>query len=104
MNNETEFATPAHSLLMKADQMNSFRLESKNRAASMQASPQVARKKRFTKLDISSTGTPLTDDNASAWDETTRQVGDQEAPPRNTSRNLGSIGEDATRNDLSYVR
>jgi hypothetical protein len=103
MNNETEFAAPAHILLMKANLMNSSRLESKNRAASMQASPQAARKKRFMKLDISSTGTARTDGNTPARDETTRQVGDQEALPRDTSRNPGSIGEDAARNDLSYV-
>jgi hypothetical protein len=35
MNNETKFAAPAHSLLMKADLMNLSRLESKNRAANM---------------------------------------------------------------------
>jgi len=103
MNNETEFAAPVHSLLMKADLMNLSRLESKNRAATMQASLQVARKKRFTKLDISSTGTARTNDNAPARDETTRQVGDQEALPRDTSQNPRSIGEDAARNDLSYV-
>ncbi|CAK9869616.1 unnamed protein product [Sphagnum jensenii] len=74
MNNETEFAAPAHSLLMKADLMNSSRLESKNHATSMQASPQATRKKHFMKLDISSTGTARTDGNALARDKTTRQV------------------------------
>jgi len=103
MNNETEFAAPAHNLLMKANLMNSSRLESKNRAASMQASPQVARKKRFTKLDISSTATTRTDGNAPARDKTSRQEGDQEALPRDISRSLGSIGKDAARNDRSYV-
>jgi hypothetical protein len=103
MNNETEFAAPAHSLLMKADLMNSSCLESKNCAVSMQALPQATRKKHFTKLDISSTGTARMNGNALARDETTRQAGDQEALPRDTSRNPRSIGEDAARNDLSYV-
>jgi hypothetical protein len=103
MNNETKFAAPAHNLLMKADLMNSSRLESKNRAASMQASPQAARKKRFTKPDISSTATARTDGNAPARDETSRQEGDQEALPRNISRSSGSIGEDAARNERNYV-
>jgi len=112
MNNEMELSAPVHSLLMKADLMNSSRLESKNRAASMQASPQAAsmqaspqaaRKKRFTKLDISLTATAQTDGNAPARDETSRQEGDQEALPRDISRSSGSIGEDVACNDRSYV-
>jgi len=104
MNNETEFAAPAHNLLMKADLMNSSRLESKNRAVSVQASPQAARKKRFTKLAILSPSTARPDGNALTRDETSWKVGDQEAPlPRDTSQNPRSIGENAARNDLSYV-
>jgi len=103
MNNEMELSAPVHSLLMKADLMNSSRLESKNRAASMQASPQAARKKRFTKLDISLTATAQTDGNVPARDETSRQEGDQEALPRDISRSPGSIGEDVACNDRSYV-
>jgi hypothetical protein len=39
MNNDEEFAAPTHSLLMKAETESSTRQESKNRAASIQASP-----------------------------------------------------------------
>ncbi len=42
MNNEVEFAAPAHSLLMKAEVENSTRQENKNRSVSIQASLQAA--------------------------------------------------------------
>ncbi|CAK9222857.1 unnamed protein product [Sphagnum troendelagicum] len=61
MNNDTEFAAPAHSLLMKAELESSTHQESKNRATSIQASPQAAHKKRFTKLDISTVATTRSD-------------------------------------------
>jgi hypothetical protein len=52
MNNEVEFAAPAHNLLRKIDVGNMTRQAHKNRTASILASSQVARKKRFTKLDL----------------------------------------------------
>jgi hypothetical protein len=39
MNNDVEFAAPTHSLLTKTKAGNSTRQESKNRMASIQASP-----------------------------------------------------------------
>jgi hypothetical protein len=45
MNNEVEFSAPAHNLLMKTEAENLARQENKNRSASIQASPQAARKK-----------------------------------------------------------
>jgi hypothetical protein len=44
MNNEAEFATPTHNLLMKTEAENLAHQESKNRSASIQASPQAVRK------------------------------------------------------------
>ncbi len=55
MNNEIEFIVQAHNLLRKIDVENTARQAHKNYMASILASPQAARKKRFTKLDL----TPL---------------------------------------------
>jgi hypothetical protein len=52
MNNDMEFSTPAHNLLRKTDTGNSARQAHRNNSASLLASPQAARKKRFTKLDL----------------------------------------------------
>lgn len=45
MNNEVKFSAPAHNLLTKTEAENSARQENKNRLASIQASPQAAKKK-----------------------------------------------------------
>jgi hypothetical protein len=52
MNNDIEFATPAHNLLRKTDTGNTVRQAHRNSSVSLLASPQAARKKRFTKLDL----------------------------------------------------
>jgi hypothetical protein len=52
MGNEIEFSALAHSLLMKTEAVQSEHQENKNRSASIQASPQAARKKRYTKLNF----------------------------------------------------
>jgi hypothetical protein len=49
MNNEIEFATPAHNLLLKKGAGGEVH---ENKAASRQTSPQAPRKKRFTPLDL----------------------------------------------------
>ncbi|CAK9871124.1 unnamed protein product [Sphagnum jensenii] len=77
MNNDVEFVAPAHNLLMKAETENLTRQESKNRATSIQASPQAARKKCFTKLDILTLVTTRLDDTAPTCDEIIRQDDDQ---------------------------
>ncbi|CAK9872042.1 unnamed protein product [Sphagnum jensenii] len=102
MNNDVEFVAPAHSMLMKAETESSTRQESKNRAASIQGSPQAVRKKRFTKLDISTLVTTRLDDIAPTRDKIIRQDGDQEVPPCDTTRISGSIDHPATWNRLSY--
>jgi t-SNARE complex subunit (syntaxin) len=50
MSNEMEFSAQTHNLLMKTKATISEHQESKNRSASIQASPQAARKKRFDAL------------------------------------------------------
>ncbi|CAK9205152.1 unnamed protein product [Sphagnum troendelagicum] len=87
---------------MKAETESSTRQESKNRAASIQPSPQVARKKRFTKLNISTLVTARPDDIAPTRDEIIRQDSDQEVPPCDTTRISGSIDHPAAQNRFSY--
>ncbi|CAM6055883.1 unnamed protein product [Sphagnum tenellum] len=74
MNNDMEFSTSAHNLLRKTDTGNSTSQAHRNKSASLLASPQAARKKRFTKLDLALM----------------------------TARLLGSIGPPAARNKLTY--
>jgi hypothetical protein len=52
MNNEIEFVTPAHNLLLKKGVGGEDCQVHKNKAASCQTSPQAPRKKRFTPLDL----------------------------------------------------
>jgi hypothetical protein len=52
MNNEVEFAAPAHNLLRNSGVENTTRLAYKNSIASILASPQAARKKRLIKVDL----------------------------------------------------
>ncbi|CAK9868599.1 unnamed protein product [Sphagnum jensenii] len=61
MNNEVEFAAPAHNLLRKSDGETSTCHAHKNRSASMIDSPQAARKKRFTKLELTQLMAPQKD-------------------------------------------
>jgi hypothetical protein len=52
MNNDIDFVTPAHNLLRKRDSGNLVCQSHRNNTASLLASPQAARKKSFTKLDM----------------------------------------------------
>jgi hypothetical protein len=52
MGNELEFSAPAHNLLMKTEAVHLEHQENKNRSTSIQASPQAARKKCYTKLNF----------------------------------------------------
>jgi len=58
MNNEIEFVVSAHNFLKKVNAGDTTRQANNNRAASILASPQVARKKRFAKLDLTQTSPP----------------------------------------------
>jgi hypothetical protein len=102
MNNEIEFITPAHNLLRKIDIGNTARQAHKNRSASLLTSPQAARKKRCTKLDLALLmtsqqviGTPtLTDREA--------KNRDLEFSPSDKTRIPGSFGPPVARNKLTY--
>ncbi len=54
MNNDTGGAVAAHNLLLKRDPSNTEHFEHKQKMASILASPQAARKKRFVKLELGS--------------------------------------------------
>jgi hypothetical protein len=53
MNNDIEFARPAHNLLLKFGPVSTERQVRMSEVASQMASPQAIRKKRFVKLDRS---------------------------------------------------
>ncbi|CAK9263703.1 unnamed protein product [Sphagnum jensenii] len=52
MNNDTGGAVAAHNLLLKRDPSSTEHLVHKQKMASILASPQAARKKRFVKLEL----------------------------------------------------
>jgi len=58
MNNEIEFVAPTHNLLLKKGVEGEEGQVHKNKAASRQTSPQGARKKHFTPLDLGRSQTP----------------------------------------------
>jgi hypothetical protein len=57
MSDDTGGALAAHNLLLKRDHQSTEHLAHKQKMASILASPQNARKKRFTKLDLGNLGT-----------------------------------------------
>ncbi len=54
MNNEAEFSAPTHNLLFKSGPSHIDHQAYRHRMVNIQALPQVARKKRFIKLDLGS--------------------------------------------------
>jgi len=61
MNNDVEFAGPAHSLLLKSGLESTDCQAHKNMSASLHASPQAVRKKRYIKLDLTQLEPPCAD-------------------------------------------
>jgi hypothetical protein len=59
MNNDTGGTVVAHNLLLKRDPSSTDHLAYKHRMASIMASPQAARKKRYIKLELGSVKTSL---------------------------------------------
>jgi hypothetical protein len=102
MGNEMEFSAPAHSLLMKTEAVQSEHQEIKNRSASFQASPQAARKKRYTKLNFAILA------SSGANEEPNSRRDDREDDPLGgletvEGRETGSFGSKAARNRLNYA-
>ncbi len=107
LNNEVPFSLPAHKLLKKASEAAWTRQEPKNSSASFQASPQAARKKRLTRLDMTILKNPELVAQVEAQDALATEQGDinEESIPQRTSadQDTGSIGHAAARTKLSYV-
>jgi hypothetical protein len=102
MNNEIEFATAAHNLLRKMDARDTNQQAHKNRAISILASPQAARKKRFTKLDLAIMLSPQKASIGPTHVYNKGEGEDQKPPSTDLSRLPGSISQPAARNRLTY--
>ncbi|CAM6059064.1 unnamed protein product [Sphagnum tenellum] len=102
MNNKVEFVAAAHNLLKKVDAGNTSRQAFNNKAASILASPQAAKKKRFTKLDLSRVSSPLEISGTLFQEDKT---GAREGPrhtPRDESNLTGSFSQPVARSKLTY--
>ncbi len=102
MNNDIEFATPAHNLLRKTNTRNIVRQAHRNSSASLLASPQAARKKRFTKLDLALMIASRQNTNATTPIGKEAENRNSEPSLNNNNRTPGSIGPSAARNKLTY--
>ncbi|CAK9275903.1 unnamed protein product [Sphagnum jensenii] len=102
MGNEMEFSAPAHSLLMKTEAVQSEHQESKNQTASFQASPQAARKKRYTKLNFAALASTEANEESDLG-----RAGEEDDPLANLEaaedREMGSFGSKAARSRLNYA-
>ncbi|CAM6017308.1 unnamed protein product [Sphagnum balticum] len=102
MNNKVEFVVPAHNVLRKTDVENMTRQAHKNRTASILAFPQAARKKRFTKLDLTLLMTSQKGSIGPIHTDHKAESEDQKPPPSDHIRLLGLINQLAARNRLTY--
>jgi hypothetical protein len=103
LNNEVSFTVPAHNLLKKTGEVDSTRQELRNTSASIQASPQAARKKRLTRLDMTILMDPEIDALVSAKGDHNEECEDS-ALPQTISANLpGSTSHPAAQSRLNYV-
>ncbi len=102
MGNEMEFSAPAHSLLMKTEAAESEHQENKNRSTSFQASPQAARKKRYTRLNFAIMASAGANEEPSLGREE-KEDDSQGSPELDKGREMGSFGSKAARNRLSYA-
>jgi hypothetical protein len=102
MSNEAEFSGPAHSMLMKTVAVTSIWFEDKNRTRSIQASPQAAKKKRYSKVDIVALliVRPASE-NIGREAQAPNQV-KPKSPTRDTNKTPGSIGQSAAWLKLIY--
>ncbi|CAK9859462.1 unnamed protein product [Sphagnum jensenii] len=100
LNNEVEFATSAHNLLKKVEVGDTTRQALNNKAANFLASPQAARKNRFTKLDLARV--PLENTRTLPQADRTETERDQRLAQGEVSNLTGSFSQPATRSRLTY--
>jgi hypothetical protein len=102
MGNEMEFSALAHSLLMKTEAVQSEHQEIKNRSANFQASPQAARKKRYTKLNFAALASTEAKEESNPG-----RMGEVDGPLESLASaydtETGSFGSKAARNRLNYA-
>jgi len=103
MNNDIEFSGLAHSLLLKSGPVSTNRQVRKSASASLLASPQAIRKKRFIKLDLSKLEPPRTVTPFSSADDQETQGAGQEEAGQTTCTNMGSIGPPTAQNPHTHV-
>jgi hypothetical protein len=103
LNNEVAFTVPTHNLLMRKGEVNSFRQELRNKSASIQASPQVARKKRLTRLDMTILMNPEVDTLISAQEDLKEGSEGSKLPLTFVTNPPRSISQPAARSRLTYV-
>jgi hypothetical protein len=102
MNNNVEFAAPAHNLLKKLNGESSARQAHKNSSASLMASPQAARKKRYTKLTLCQLMAPQKESSAPT-DVCNGEEGEAQEPSISSrTTHPGSFSQPAARNKLLY--
>ncbi|CAK9858614.1 unnamed protein product [Sphagnum jensenii] len=100
LNNEIKFAASAHNLLMKVDAGDTTHQALNNKAASILASPQAARKKRFTKLDL--TRVPLEVMGTATQEDKKEAVSGQKLAHGKEANPTGSLNQPAARSQLTY--
>ncbi|CAN5974573.1 unnamed protein product [Sphagnum jensenii] len=88
---------------MKTEAMSLEHQESRNHSANIQASPQAARKKRFTKINFTLLTSPRASNDAPISPDQVKEEDSQEWPARGDIREPGSFGPKAARNHLTYV-
>jgi hypothetical protein len=103
MNNDIEFSGPAHSLLLKSGPVSTDRQVCKSASASLLASPQAIRKKRFIKLDLSKLEPLCTVTPFSSVDDQEAQGAGQEEAGQTACTNMGSISSPAAQNPHTHV-
>jgi hypothetical protein len=102
MNNEVEFSAPTHNLLKKIKAENTTHQAHKNRSANILASLQVARKKCFTKWDITMLNASRTNNITCNCVKREAEDDDQKPTSSGTNKTPGSISPPAARNRLTY--
>ncbi|CAK9256790.1 unnamed protein product [Sphagnum jensenii] len=99
---EMEFLAPAHSLLMKTEAVYSEHQENKNQSASFQASLQVARKKRYTKLNFAILA-PSGDNEEPSPGQEEKEDDPQGSLEIDVGSETGSFGSKAAQNWLNHA-
>jgi hypothetical protein len=79
------------------------RQELRNKSASIQASPQAARKKRFSRLDMTVLMNPEIDSLVSTQGDSRDGSKGSKLQPNTSINHPGSISQPAARNRLTYV-